>query len=88
MAHGRGKHFDVAAFMKEKRKEKARLLELKVAKEKKVNALRKKLDRLDKQVSIILVINSAQCKLKMYSPIYSSSWFDCYSIKLLACSIN
>ena len=28
MAHGRGKHFDIAAFMTEKHKEKARLLEL------------------------------------------------------------
>ena len=48
MALGRGKQFDVAAYMGEKRKQKARVLELTVAKEKKVGALRKKLAGLDK----------------------------------------
>ena len=58
--------------MAEKGKEKTRLLELTVVKEKKVHALRKKLDPLDKQVSAILVIIPARCKLKMYTDIYSS----------------
>ena len=43
MSRGRGKHFDVAAYMAEKRKEKAKFVEATVAKEKKVDALRKKL---------------------------------------------
>ena len=59
MAHRRGKYFDIAAYMAESRKEKAKLIEGTVAKEKRVDALRKKLDRLDKQVSKFLVINIA-----------------------------
>ena len=49
--------------MAEKRKQKARVLELTVAKG--VGALRKKLDVLDKQFSDISVIDPAEYKLKM-----------------------
>ncbi len=60
MARRRGKYFDVASYMAESRKEKAKLVEATVTKEKKVDVLRKKLDRLDKQVSNILLINIAE----------------------------
>ena len=55
-------------------------LELTVAKEKKVRALRKKLAGLDKQVSNISVIDSAGYKLKMcvHCGFLQVSCFKCY----------
>ena len=79
MAHQRGKQFEVATYGR-KRQAESSSLELTVAKEKKVRALRKKLAGLDKQVSNISVIDPAGYKLKMcvHCGFLQVSCFKCY----------